>query len=87
MMIAEGETRKLYQQINIEENYVIVEEPIEIQLSHASQTKGTGVEIARAIYNAIKDTTLEPKLKIIGSDGKATMTENKTDCIASLEAL
>ena len=56
-------------------------------LSHVMQENGTGYKIATSVYSAIKDTALEPKLKIVGSDGTAVMTVKSKGFIASLETL
>ena len=46
---------------------------------------GTGYKITTSVYSAIKDTALEQKLKIVGSDGTAVMTGKSKGFIASLE--
>ena len=48
---------------------------------------GTGYKIATSVYAAIKDTSLEQKLKIVESDGTAVMTGKGKGFIASLETL
>ena len=45
----------------------------------------TGHKIAASVYSAIKDTALEQKLKIVGSDGTAVMTGKSKGFIVSLE--
>ena len=71
----------------IEEHYVIVGEPNGFCLSNVMPENGTGYKIATSVYSAIKDTALEQKLKIIGSDGTAVMTGKSKAFIASLETL
>ena len=48
---------------------------------------GTGYKIAISVYSAIKDTALEQKLKIVGSDGTTVMTGKSKGFIPSLETL
>ena len=76
-----------HRQTVIEEHYVIVGEPNGFYLSHVMPKDGTGNKIATSIYSAIKDTALEQKLKIVGSDGTAVMTSKCKGFIASLETL
>ena len=42
---------------------------------------GTGYKIATLVYSAIKDTALEQKLKIVGSDGTAVRTGKTKDLL------
>ena len=71
----------------IEEHYVIVGELNGFYLSHVMPEDGTGYKIATSVYSAIKDTSLEQKLKIVGSDGTAVMTGKSKGFIASSETL
>ena len=48
---------------------------------------GTGYKIATSVYSAIKDTALEQKLKMAGSDVTAVMTGKSKGFIALLETL
>ena len=68
----------------IEEHYVLVGEPYEFYIIHVTPTNGTGKEIAHAIYNALEKISMNDRLKVIGTDGTATMTGKKSGCIASL---
>ena len=76
-----------HRQTVIEEHYVIVEEPNGFYLSHVMPEDGTGYKIATSVYSAIKDTALEQKLKIVGSDETAVMTGKSEGFIASTETL
>ena len=76
-----------HRQTVIEEHYVIVGEPNVFYLSHVMPEDGTGYKIATSIYSAIKDTALEQKLKIVGSDGTGVMTCKSKGFNASLETL
>ena len=64
----------------IKEHYVLVGEPYEFYITH-----GTGKQIAQVIYNALEKISVNDRLKVIGTDGIATMTGKKSGCIASLE--
>ena len=50
-------------------------------LSHVMPEDGTGYKIATSVYSAIKDTALEQKLKIVGSDGTAVMPGKSKDLL------
>ena len=76
-----------HRQTVIKEHYVIVGEPNGFYLSHVMPEDGTGYKIATSVYSAIKDTALEQKLKIVGSDGTTVMTGKSKGFIASLETL
>ena len=76
-----------HRQTVIEEHCVIVGEPNGFYLSHVMPEDGTGYKIATSVYSAIKDTALEQKLKIVGSDGTAVMTGKSKGFIALLETL
>ena len=69
----------------IEEHYVIVGEPNGFYLSREMPEDGTGYKIATSVYSAIKDTAMEQKLKIVGSDRTAVMTGKNKGFIASIE--
>ena len=83
-----------------EEHYVIVEKPSSFYLLPTVSTflrfyhcrkvtpdNNSGVKIAEGIFAVLKDTHLEQKPKIMGSDSTAVMTGKNSGCIASLEAL
>ena len=76
-----------HRQAVIEEHYVIVGEPNGFYLLHVMPKDGTGYKIATSVYSAIKDTALEQKLKIVGSDGTTVMTTKSKGFIASSETL
>ena len=69
----------------IEEHYEIVGEPNGFYLSQVMPKDKTGYKIAASVYFSIKDTALEQKLKIVGSDGTAVITGKSKGFIASLE--
>ena len=76
-----------HRQTVIEKHYVIAEEPNGFYLLHVMPEDGNGYKIATSVYSAIKDTALEQKLKIFGSDGTAVRTGKSKGFIASLETL
>ena len=61
-------------------------EPHEFYLSHVTSARGTGLEIAKAIFQVIEGTQLQNLLAIIGTDGTAVMTGKNAGSIACLEA-
>ena len=78
---------KSYQSMHLEEHYVMVGEPGEYYVTHFGTADGKGCSIADGIFSAIKDTELQEKLEVIGSDGAATMTGVNSGCIRTLEVL
>ena len=76
-----------HRQIVIEEQYVIIGELNDLYFFHIMPEDGTGYKIATSVYSAIKDTALEQKLKIVGSDGTAVITGESKGFIASLKNL
>ena len=79
--------RNYHRQTVIKEHYVIVGEPNVFYLLHVMLENGSGYKVATSVYSAIKNTSLEQKLKIVGSDGSAVMTGKSKRFIASLETL
>ena len=79
--------RNYHRQTVIEEHCVIVGEPNGFYLSHVMPEDENGYKIATLVYSTIKDTALEQKLKIVGSNGTAVMTGKSKGFIASLETL
>ena len=69
----------------IEKHYVLVGEPCEFSITHVTPTNGTDKQITQAIYNASEKISMNDRLKVIRTDGTATMTGKKSGCIASLE--
>ena len=82
IMIAANEN--YHRQTVIEEHYVIVGELNGFYLSHIMPEDGTEYKIATSVYSAIKDTALERRLKIVGSDRTVVMTGKSKGFIASL---
>ena len=58
----------------LEEHIVLVGEPGDFYLTHLSPENGRGETIANYVFNAINNTELHEKLKIIGTDDTASMT-------------
>ena len=73
-----------HRQTVIEEHYVIAGEPNDFYFSHVMPEDETECKIAASIHSAIKDTALDQKLKIVGSDGTAVITGKRKRFIASL---
>ena len=53
--------------------------------TQVTPTNGTGKQIAQVIYNALEKISLNDRVKVIGTDGTATMMGKKSGYIASLE--
>ena len=71
----------------LEEHYVVVGEPEEFYLAHFSPVNGKGKTIASNLFDIIKNTALQEKLLVVGSDGTAVMTGAHKGCIRTLEEL
>ena len=76
---------KFYSKIEIEEHYIIVEEPVEMYLTHFSVEESKDVTIAKNTYKALGNTDLQNSLSIVGSDGTAIMTGKHHGSIATLQ--
>ena len=66
---------------------VVVGEPGEFYLTHVNPENGRGKSIAAAIYDAIRETSLDGKLIVIGSDGTASMTGANRGAIRCMEMI
>ena len=60
--------------MQLEEHYTLVGEPGTYYLTHLSPENGTGRTIAEEVFMSIKNTELGEKIKIVGTDGAASMT-------------
>ena len=76
-----------HRQTVVEEHSVIVGEPNDFYLLHIMPEGGTGYKVAASVYSTTKDTVLEQKLEIAGSDETALMTGKSKRVIDSLETL
>jgi len=70
-----------------EEHYVVIGEPGTFYLTHVTPENGKGRVIANAIYQYIKDNSMENNIYLIGTDGTAVMTGANNGFIRSLEEL
>ena len=78
---------KRYQGRVLEEHYVVVGEPGSYYLTHFTPKDSKASSIAEALFENLDGTELKNKLKIVGSDGTATMTGPHGGCIRRLEVL
>ena len=69
----------------LEEHYVVVGGPEELYLAHFSPVNGKGKTIVSNLFNIIKDTALQEKMLVVGSDCTAVMTGAHKRCIRTLE--
>ena len=53
-VILQGTNEKLYRSRQLEEHYVLIEEPCEYYLTHLSPSNGRGRTIVEAIYNSFQ---------------------------------
>ena len=61
----------------------MVGKPGEFYLSHVTPQDGAGKSIDEKIFGIIKDTPLEEKLKVWGSDETAVMTGSKKEWVTT----
>ena len=80
----DAQTGKYYQKTELQE-HVVVGEPGACYLTHVSPQDGRGITIANEVYDAIKGIELSHTLKVVGTDGTASMTGNKAGFIRCLE--
>ena len=74
---------KFYQNVILEEHYVIVGEPGKFYLTNCSPEDGKEATISKCLYNAIKDITLQEKLAVNGCHRTAALTGvNMVLCIS-----
>ena len=64
-----GKNGKPYQRTEIQDHYVIIEEPNDVFLGHVVPPSGHGISIAVAIYRYLKERGWHKDLIGIGSDG------------------
>jgi len=80
----DAQTGKYYHKTELQEHIVVVGEPGACYLTHVSPQDGRGITIANEVYDAIKGTELSDTLKVVGTDGTASMTVNKAGFIRSV---
>ena len=78
---------KFYRKVEIEEHYIIAEEPGELYLTYFSVEESKDMTIAKAIYKALENTNLQSSLSIVGSDGTAIMTRKHHGSVVTSEKL
>ena len=82
----QGPNGKLYQSVQLNEHYTLVGELGTYYLTHLSPENGTGQTIPE-VFMSIKDTELGEKIKIVGTDGAASMTGKFNGFIRNVEEL
>jgi len=81
----DAQTGKYYHKTELQERIVVVGEPGACYLRHVSPQDGRGITIANEVYDVIKGTELSDTLKVVGTDGTASVTGNKAGFIRCLE--
>jgi len=81
----DAQTGKYYHKTEVQEHIVFVREPGACYLTHFSPQDGRGITIANKVCDDIKSTELSDTLKVVGTDGTASMTGNKAGFIRCLE--
>jgi len=70
----DAQTGKYYHKTELQEHIVVVGEPGACYLMHVSPQDGRGITTASEVYDAIKGTDLSDTLKVVGTNGTASMT-------------
>ena len=86
-MIVQGPNNKRNRSVQLEERYTAVSGPGTYYLSHFSPEDCKGGTIAKKLFDLFKDTELELKLAIVGTNGTASMTGKHNGCLRGLEEL
>ena len=82
-----GKTGKAFQKSEIQDHYVIIEEPGSIFLGHVVPFSGHGISLAVAIFRFLKAKGWTLDVLVIGSDGTNVNVGNMQGCIQYLERL
>ena len=86
-MIAQSLNNKHNRSEQFEERYTAVVGSGTYYLSPFSPKDGKGGTIAKKLFDSFKDTVLERKLAIVGTNGTASMTGKYNGCVRGLEEL
>jgi len=81
----DAQTDKYYHKTELQEHIVVVGEPGACYFTHVSPQDGRGITIANEVYDAIKGTELSDTLKVVGTDGTASMMGNRAGFTRCLE--
>ena len=73
--------------MQLEERYTALSEPGTYYLSHFSPKDGKSRTITKKLFDTFKDTELELKLAIVGTNGTASVTGKHNGCLSGLEEL
>ena len=71
----------------MEEHYTLVGEPGTYYLTHLTTENGTGRAIAEKAYKFLLENEMVDELKVVGTDGTASMTGRFNGFIRLLEEL
>ena len=80
-MVVQGSNNKHYRTDELEEHYIVADEPGSYYLTHFSPKDGKGRTIAQKLFNSITGTELEDRLAIVGTDGTVCTTGKYNGCI------
>ena len=86
-MIAQSLNNKHNRSVQFEERYAAVVGSGTYYFSPFSPKDGKGRTIAKKMFDSFKDTVLERKLAIVGTNGTASMTGKYNGCVRGLEEL
>ena len=86
-MIAQRPNNKRNRSVQFEERYTAVVGSGTNYLSPFSPKDGKGRTIAKKFFDSFKDTVLERKLAIVGTNGTVSMTGKYNGCVRGLEEL
>ena len=86
--IAQDPNNKHYRSMHLEEHYTVVGDPGTYYLPHFFfQKKAKADLLQKKLFDSFKDTELEHKLAMVGTDGTASMTGKYNGCIRGVVEL
>ena len=72
LALAKGKSGKTFQKTEIQDHYVILEEPNSVYLGHVVPYSGHGICIAVALSRFAKAHGWDPHITVVGADGTKT---------------
>ena len=83
----QGKSGMYFQKSEIQDHYVMIEEPDSVYLGHVIPYSGHGMSIAVALYRFLKSRGWEKDIVVVGCDGTNANVGNMKGCIPYLEKL
>ena len=87
LALAKGKSGKTFQKTEIQDHYVILEEPNSVYLGHVVPYSGHGICIAVALSRFAKAHGWDPHITVVGADGTNTNVGSNHGAIPYFENL